>query len=181
MSPSNTALPSPWNEFLAEIDNSLAEPLELHCIGGFVLVHFYEFPRATADIDYYTAVPNGYNLEEIAGHGSPLHTKYKVWLHRVTATILPSEYESRLTELAPGTFKALKLLVPDPYDCILSKLERNSPKDREDVEHLFSSQKLDCAILEKRYAEEFRPYLLDEARPDVTFKLWIENFQQPPE
>jgi hypothetical protein len=26
-------LPSPWKEFLTEIDGSLSEPLELHCIG----------------------------------------------------------------------------------------------------------------------------------------------------
>jgi hypothetical protein len=30
-------LPSPWKEFLAELDSRLEEPLELHCIGGFVL------------------------------------------------------------------------------------------------------------------------------------------------
>jgi len=29
-------LPSPWNEFLKELDNILPEPLELHCIGGFI-------------------------------------------------------------------------------------------------------------------------------------------------
>jgi hypothetical protein len=28
-------LPSPWKEFLAELDGILHEPLELHCIGGF--------------------------------------------------------------------------------------------------------------------------------------------------
>jgi len=50
-------LASPWKEFLAELDRMLKAPLELHCIGGFVLVHFYGFPRTTADIDYFSAVP----------------------------------------------------------------------------------------------------------------------------
>jgi hypothetical protein len=49
-------LPSPWREFLTELDGMLKEPLELHCIGGFVLVHFYGFPRTTGDIDYYSSV-----------------------------------------------------------------------------------------------------------------------------
>jgi hypothetical protein len=31
--------------------------------------------------------------------------------------------------MAPGVFQHLTLLVPDPYDCILSKLERSSGKD----------------------------------------------------
>src|ERR1017187_2869543 len=46
------------------------------------------------------------------------------WLHRVAVTNLPEDYETRLTEMVPGQFKNLKLLGPDPYDCILSKLER---------------------------------------------------------
>jgi len=57
-------LASPWNEFLIELDGTLNEPLELHCIGGFVLVHFYGLPRTTGDIDYYSAVPANLNLDE---------------------------------------------------------------------------------------------------------------------
>ena len=66
-------VPSPWREFLSELDESLSEPLELHCIGGFVLVYFYGYPRTTGDIDYCSAVPANLNLEEVAGQGSPLH------------------------------------------------------------------------------------------------------------
>jgi len=32
----------------------LKEPLQLHCIGGFVICYFYGLPRVTGDIDYYT-------------------------------------------------------------------------------------------------------------------------------
>jgi hypothetical protein len=35
------SLPSPWKEFLSELDGILHEPLELHCIGGFVFAYFY--------------------------------------------------------------------------------------------------------------------------------------------
>jgi|SRR5262252_8273663 len=34
------ALPSPWREFLSELDDMLTQPVELHCIGGFVLTLF---------------------------------------------------------------------------------------------------------------------------------------------
>jgi len=50
-------LPSPWREFLAELDGMLHESLELHCIVGFVFTYFYGLPRTTGDIDYYTAIP----------------------------------------------------------------------------------------------------------------------------
>jgi len=50
-------LASPWKEFLTELDGMLDEPLELHCIGGFVFTYFYALSRTTGDIDYYTAIP----------------------------------------------------------------------------------------------------------------------------
>jgi hypothetical protein len=65
-------LASPWKEFLTELDGMLDEPLELHCIGGFVFTYFYGLPRTTGDIDYYTAIPVNLNLDEVAGQGSPL-------------------------------------------------------------------------------------------------------------
>jgi len=99
-------LPSPWREFLAELDGMLHEALELHCIGGFVFTYFYGLPRTTGDIDYYTAIPANFNLEEVAGgQGSPLHAKHGVWLHRVAVANLPEDYASRLTDMTPGEFK----------------------------------------------------------------------------
>src|SRR5882762_9083294 len=61
------SLPSPWKEFLSELDSMLPEPLDLHCIGGFVICYFYGLPRPTGDIDYYSAVPANLNLIEMAG------------------------------------------------------------------------------------------------------------------
>src|ERR1700674_572154 len=86
-------LPSPWREFLTELDSKLTEPLALHCIGGFVLSFFYGSGRSTADIDYYTAVPANLNLDEIAGEGSALAKKYKVRLHRVAVTNLTEKID----------------------------------------------------------------------------------------
>jgi hypothetical protein len=102
-------LPSPWKDFLGEIDRALQKPLEIHCIGGFALVFYYGIPRTTGDIDYYAAVPADVNLEEIAGYDSPLHQKYEIHLHRVTVTTLPEDYEKRLSEMASGRFERLTL------------------------------------------------------------------------
>jgi hypothetical protein len=175
--PAENQLPSPWREFLAEIDGMLNEPLVLHCIGGFVVAHFYGFPRTTGDIDYYTAIPANLNLQEIAGEGSVLHKKYGISLHKAAVTTLPEDYETRLQEMAKGQFKHLRLLVPDPYDCILSKIERNADVDVNDADYLFHSQKLDAQVLQERYEKEFRPYIIgDVARTDTTLRLWIEMF-----
>ena len=62
--------------------------------------------------------------------------------------------------MTPGELKYLKLFVPDPYDCILSKLERNAAKDRDDADYLFRSQKLDAQVLRDRYKNELRHNLI---------------------
>jgi hypothetical protein len=93
-------LASPWKEFLTELDGMLDEPLELHCIGGFVFTYFYGLSRTTGDIDYYTAIPVNLNLDKVAGQGSHLHTKHGVWLHRVAVANLPEDCATRLTDMA---------------------------------------------------------------------------------
>ena len=45
-----TDLPHPWNEFLAELDKRLNEPVDLHCIGGFVCTYYYGLARRIGDI-----------------------------------------------------------------------------------------------------------------------------------
>jgi hypothetical protein len=70
-----SGIPSPWHEFLVEIDGLLTQPLELHCIGGFVHAYFHVLPRTTGDIDYYAAVPANLSLDRMVGRNSPLGEK----------------------------------------------------------------------------------------------------------
>jgi hypothetical protein len=174
---SDHSVPSPWKEFLTELDAVLTEPVELHCIGGFVVCFFYGLPRSTGDLDYYAAIPADVNLIDVAGEGSDLAKKHKVWLHRIGVTNLPEDYETRLTQMFPRQFKNLTLLAPDPYDFMLSKMERNTTKDRDDVAYLFKMLKLNSKMLRERYEKELRPYLANEDRHDLTLKLWIEIFE----
>jgi hypothetical protein len=171
-------LPSPWPEFLGEIDNALTEPLELHCLGGFAVTHFYGSPRTTQDLDYFTAIPANIDLNE-TGEGSSLHKKYGVFLQKAAIASLPDNYDLRLTEMATGQFKHLKLMVLDPYDCILSKLERNADVDINDADYLFRTLKLDAQVLRDRYAKEMRPYLARQSWHDQTLTLWLDIFAIP--
>ena len=80
--------------------------------------------------------------------------------------------------MAPGTFRSLRLLVPDPYDCILSKLERNAAKDRDDADYLFRSQNLNAQLLRDRYKNELRHNLIGNVEwHDKTLELWIDIFE----
>jgi len=77
-----------------------------------------------------------------------------VYLQVVGLAPTPEAYESRLTEMFPGTFKCLRLFALDPYDLALTKIERNSQRDRDDANHLARMVPFDLEILRNRFAEE---------------------------
>jgi len=84
--------PEPWRSFFAEVDARLTEDVQLHCCGGFVVTQLYGVARTTSDVDFLGAVPNtGSTLTEIAGKGSALHRKHKVYLDEVTVATPPEK------------------------------------------------------------------------------------------
>jgi hypothetical protein len=176
--PSLEDLPSPWPAFLNELDQALTRPVELHCLGGFVLAVLYSLPRPTDDLDYVSIVPRDSfdEIERLAGRGSPLSKKYNVFLQHVGAIPdLPESYEGRLTPLGLGLAQ-LSIKVLDPYDLALAKLTRNSPKDREDVKFLAAAQKLSFKTLMEIFDAEMKPWLPNLDRHLLTLKLWREYF-----
>jgi len=116
----------------------------------------------TSDLDCVAILPC-HDLEAIAGRSSPLAKKHRVYLHYLPVNTIPEDYEARLKELFPRRFKNLRIFVPHPYDLILSKLERNSPKDREEVEYLANKLQLDPNLVRERYESKQRPNLSKES------------------
>jgi hypothetical protein len=169
-------IPEPWKAFLSEIDASLTERVELECIGGFVVTSLYGLARPTADVDVLSITPGSQRefILELAGKGSSLQKKYRLYIQYVTIAAIPEDYEERLTEMFPGSFSRLRLLAVDPYDIALSKLERNSQRDRDDVKLLAERVPFDLAILKQRYEKELRPNLGNPSREDLTIQLWID-------
>jgi hypothetical protein len=172
--------PEPWKSFLSEIDAALSEAVELHCLGGFVMAILYRLDRPTEDVD---VLPIGSSaaiesLINFAGEGSNLHKRYKVYLQVVGVAKIPINYEDRLTEMFHGAFNHLRLFALDPYDLALSKLERNTQRDRDDVKHLARIVPLDLNVLQERYHKELRLDLGNPEREDLTVKLWIEMIEE---
>jgi len=89
----------------------------------------------------------------------------------------PEDYEERLTEMFPVAFRNLRLFALDPHDLALTKLRRNSQRDRDDVLHLAKTAPLDIETLRSRY-REMRPLLANPEREDLTLKLWIEAIEE---
>lgn len=78
----------------------------------------------------------------------------------------------------PGTYRHLRLMAFDPYDIVLSKLERNSQSDRDDVRYLSRTVPLDMAALQQRYETELRWQLGRPDREDLTMTLWMEMLSE---
>lgn len=171
-------IPEPWRSFLSKVNDFLDSDTHLHCLGGFVIKFLYGYDRETSDLDFLTLVGKTDELVAYAGEGSKLAKLYKVYLDPVGIALTPDNYEDRLTEMFPGLFKNLRLLALDPYDIVLTKLERNTTVDRQDVEYLANAVPLDLDLLQQRYAEEVRVYVKNERREDQTLKLWIEMIQE---
>ena len=172
-------LPSPWREFLSEVDGQLPEVVVLHCHGGFVAAMHYGLPRPTADLDYLAIAPGNAQglIEELAGQASQLTKKYGVYLQHVPLTSAPESYEERMTALFQGQFKHLHLFALDPYDLALSKLSRNIAVDREDVEYLAKTIPLDPQVLRQRYSDELRPIMIGDVKVhNQTLDMWIEAY-----
>lgn len=174
------SIPEPWHSFLSDIGASLHEDVELHCLGGFVITVLYDLARPTADVDVIAITPRSEieSLMSLAGQGSDLHRKHKVYLQLVGVATVPDSYEERLTEIFPGGFKHLRLLALDPYDLALSKLERNTQRDRDDVKHLAQAVPFELDKLKQRYQTELRPYLGNAEREDLTLQLWVEAIEE---
>jgi hypothetical protein len=152
-------LPSKWKDFLREIDQLLGVAVEIHCLGGFVLSALYDLPRPTGDVDYIAAMPSHSitELESIAGQGSALNRKHRLYLQYVTVADVPEDYAERLEKLFPGEFMRLRLFALEVHDLVLARTGR-----------------LNETVLKQRYKKELRPYLANEKRHDLTLKLWLE-------
>ncbi len=171
-------LQEPWFPFLKDIDELLMEETQVHCLGGFVVTVVYGADRSTVDLDALSLVDRDSTIWEFAGRGSNLHKRHRVYLDRVGIAPLPENYEDRLTQIFTGLFKRLRLFALDPYDVALAKIERNSARDREDVQHLARVVPFDLEILKQRYHDELRIYLGNPEREDLTFRLWIEMIEE---
>lgn len=171
--------PQPWYAFFRDIDRALDQSVALRCLGGFAIAMLYGLPRPTVDVDLLSVVPASQigRLEALAGPGSALHKDHGVYLQYVGIVTVPESFEDRLIPIFPGTYRRVLLAGLEAHDLALSKLERNSARDREDVKFLARQVPLDLALLEHRYRTELRPYLAAAEHHDLTMRLWKEMLQ----
>jgi hypothetical protein len=177
------SLPEPWGSFLRELDELATEPVDFHCIGGFVVKTRYGFEfRFTDDLDVLSIIPKTDVTEFLtaAGRGSEMQRKHGVFLDYVTVIwAYPEDYDQRLTEMYAGQLKNIRLFAVEAHDLALMKLERNSSRDRDDVLYLAKTGFITSVTLRDRYEKELRPYVaLAERSTDITLNLWVDLIEE---
>jgi hypothetical protein len=172
-------LHEPWQSFLQALDRELLAPSELHCFGGFVVAEHYGLIRPTADVDILESRGTDLvTIARLAGKGSPLHSRHRVYVDVVTIADVPDDYETRLIDMNISGFKHLRLRAFEQHDLVLAKLARNIDRDREDVTALARGPGLDVEVLQERYRQELRPKLGRPDREDLTMRLWVEMIEE---
>ncbi len=171
-------IPQPWRGFLRDVDRALRLPVEVHCLGGFVLAVRWKLPRPTGDVDFIEVEPAGAGNEllRIAGEGSEIARTHRLHFHCVTVAECPEGYASRLFDLPTRGLKRLRLRALEIHDLVLAKLGRNSARDRADVEFLVGKGLIDKQVLADRFEAELRPYAINEKRSSDALRLWLDAF-----
>jgi len=84
----------------------------------------YGLDRPTSDVDVLPVASDKtiQNIMELAGEGSWLHKKHHVYLQIVGVATVPIDYDTRLTEMFPGSFTRLRLYALDPSSIRLGSL-----------------------------------------------------------
>lgn len=167
----------PWLSFLSDLDQLLTEPVDLHCIGGFVVSQLYGFGRETADVDILTTAPfqAADQLLAAAGKGSPLHRKHRVYIDYVGVASYPDNYETRLVRAFP-VWEHVRLWALEPHDLALTKLERSIERDIRDVMFLAQAGLIERDTLLARFRTELEPYLVGRTPTwhQTTINMWVE-------
>lgn len=167
----------PWLSFFTDLDAALGAPADLHCIGGFVVSQHYGFSRETADLDVLTVLPPeaAQRVAELAGNGSPLQRKHRVYIDHVSVANYPDDYESRLIRTFP-IWTNVRLWALDPHDLALTKLERSNDLDIRDVMYLAQAGLIKQDTLISRFETELEPYITGRTPTwsRTTLQMWID-------
>lgn len=137
----------------------------------------YGFGRETADLDVLRVIPSqaADRVVRLAGKGSALHKKHRVYIDRVGVANCPADYEDRLVRTF-AVWSNVRLWALDPHDLALSKLERSIERDIRDVIFLAQAGLIDRDTLVARFETELETFITGRTPTwhRTTLKMWID-------
>lgn len=136
--------------FLEALDRHLSKPVPLTVIGGSAALLQHGAHSPTRDIDTFDCNPT---LVRDAATKAHAEIGFAVPIQNAAIADLPRDYASRLLQPMPS-LKHLRVVVPNRYDLVLSKLLRATQPDLDVCKEMHESKPLDPKVLLERYLAE---------------------------
>lgn len=137
-------------EFLEAVDEVLEEEITLVAVGGTALT-LLDLKPSTRDVDFTGPEPSVRALREVLKH---LPHGFKVdtwWDGFIFTTRLPGDYLDRARKLDTHRgLGAIRLLLLDPVDLVLTKVGRLDERDMEDIRTTVAAFELTAEALRER-------------------------------
>lgn len=167
---------NPTEEFLCAIDAAWEWPMdariELRVLGSSALFLQCDYNRGTKDSDIIeTAQLAGdvvSRLQALAGRGTPLHGRHRLYLDVLGARfpfLPPEPMWWPLPELT-ARMAHFSVAVLDPTDVAISKLARFHANDVQDVRHMIRRDFIDHAEFVARFQAAIDEFAMDSRSED---------------
>lgn len=114
-------------------------------------------------------------LLELAGIESRLAAKHGVYVDQVWVANYPDSYADRVVRTFP-VWENVRLWALEAHDLALTKIERSSGRDMDDVVYLAQAGLINQATLLHRCETELEPYIVGRTPTwhQTTLKMWID-------
>ncbi len=138
--------------YLHEIDGRVEESVTLIAVGGTAMT-LLGLKEATKDFDFCTPSRREQNIVKTASERVKGDLRMDLFREGYIFSVqLPSDYARKARQL-DFKFKKLTLKILHPVDIIVSKTDRLSERDLEDIKALIREKRIKKKALEQRYSE----------------------------
>jgi hypothetical protein len=159
------------DDFLAEIDalwvSEARKPISLRIIGSAALMLQSTYDRGTKDSDVLETEQLTKAIKErllaLAGQGSELHTRHKMYLEIVAGGLpfLPQRPRFHRLKSLDKRLEHFELEVLDIVDVVVSKLKPFRPQDLEDIRAMIELGKVEHRRLVERFRSAVDAFSMD--------------------
>jgi hypothetical protein len=174
------------SNFITDIDHRwasrVAEKIRLRIIGSAALMLQTEYARGTKDSDVLQTDQllgdNKIHLEKLAGKGSELHRRHKLYID-IVASGLPFLPRVPIWHAIPELNQSLlnfHIESLDVVDVVVSKLKRFSPSDESDIDAMVSLGAVPHETLLARFKAAVDNFEMDARAENIP--SYIENLHR---
>lgn len=139
-------------KYLEEIDKSIEQEVTLIAVGGTAMT-LLGLKEATKDVDFCTLKREERSIVKAAAEKVKGKIRMDLFSEGYIFSVqLPDDY-AKMAKQSDFKFKKLALKILHPVDIIISKTDRLSERDAEDIKALIREKRIRKKALEQRYRE----------------------------